>query len=69
MKVPIIVVACNLDLQQVNQQVSLEKVMQQFPEIETSIACSASKHLRVSFVHTITIKFHIILKSYIKSDN
>ncbi|KAL6549349.1 hypothetical protein OROHE_008466 [Orobanche hederae] len=50
-KVPVVVVGCKLDLIDDRQQASLghviSHIMQQFREIETSIECSAYKHLQV----------------------
>lgn len=51
-KVPVIVVACKLDLRD-DSKSSLEQVMaplmQEFREIETCIECSALKQIQVSF--------------------
>ncbi|XP_059451846.1 mitochondrial Rho GTPase 1-like [Corylus avellana] len=50
-KVPVMVVGCKLDLRDENRQVSLEQVMsplmEKFPEIETSIECSALKQYKI----------------------
>ncbi|GKB53875.1 mitochondrial Rho GTPase 1-like protein [Tanacetum coccineum] len=49
--VPVIVAGCKLDLRDVHQAVSMEQVMspivQEFPEIETCIECSAYKHMQI----------------------
>ncbi|CAJ2647566.1 unnamed protein product [Trifolium pratense] len=53
-KVPVIVVGCKVDLQDENQQVSLEQMMsqlmQQFCENEACIQCSAYSSIQVSDV-------------------